>query len=625
MMMTNKIFFVFLLWASAVSVMAQETEVPLSCNPVIREYVRKHDIRPASNLRIRQSPLQLPFLDDFSRPGIYPKTEFWTDSDAFINQTYCDNPVTLGVATLDGIDKYGNPYDSLSFSTQPIICDYLTSQPVDLTTVTASDSVYFSFYYQPQGHGDEPEDIDSLVLQFYANNAGDSAWTNIWSMTGSANQPFMEVRIKLDSAVYFWGGFQFRFYNYATPNGNRDHWNIDYVKLKANETYNEPLKEITLVNPIVSYLKDYTAMPYSHYKHEVAAGNNPVNTSINDSVRLYTFTGTTSLALNDTVWRRDGSFLFGAQSAPDLNPAQNTTDNFQITLPPQLFDTTSGDMTDFTVKHSFSGLQAGDSANDASYFTQHFYNYYAYDDGTAESATGVHVADTKMAYQIDVKKADSLLGIQIYFNPWGINVHQDDFNLCLWSSIDTVGNTATLVHQSFNNFPANNDSINGFIDYWFDEPQWVNAGICYIGIVQVAVDEIGLGVDHNTDSHEKMYVNYFNHWYRSGIQGSWMMRPIFGKKLTIGINEIGSGFSSAEVFPNPAWSSVTIRNHQRGISKIEIYNLVGELVLQSNGNSKNPSGEITLDVSALPGGVYTVRMLDVLQGLPATGKLIIQH
>lgn len=32
--------------------------------------------------------------------------------------------------------------------------------------LTPADSVYFSFYYQPQGYGDAPETDDSLVLQF---------------------------------------------------------------------------------------------------------------------------------------------------------------------------------------------------------------------------------------------------------------------------------------------------------------------------------------------------------------------------------------------------------------------------------------------------------------------------
>jgi hypothetical protein len=620
--MKNKFFSVALLMSLfIIDAAAQEVEFPLSSNPVIKTFVRNHPPSQHSNLRTSQSALPLPFFDDFSGQNLYPNTQLWLDSDAYVNETMGDNPVTIGVATLDGIDQYGNPHDSTSQSSQPVICDHLTSQTIDLSTVTAADSVYFSFYYQPQGWGDEPEDGDSLVLEFYAN---DSSWMHIWVANGTPKQPFAEVRIKVDNGIYFWSGFQFRFYNYGNPNGNRDHWNIDYVRLKANESYAEPLQEIALVNPIKSYLKEFTAMPYSHYKSEVAAGRNPVKDTISDQVKLYNFTGTTSLALNDTVRTHAGAVIFGAQSAPDLNPSQNSTDNFIITPPAQMFDTTSGHQTDFLIKHSFSGLAAGDTANDDSYLTQHFYNYYAYDDGTAESATGVHVAYTKYAYQFDVKKADWLLGIQIFFNPWGINVHQDLFSLCLWSNINVPANTDNLVYQTIDQKPANTEAINGFADYYFDTAQWVNAGTNYIGIIQSSQDEIGIGVDHNTDSHTKMFLSFNGQWYNSTITGSWMMRPIFGSKLTIGVNEIAQGNFAFDIFPNPAADKVWVEcDAHPGHSSVTVTNLVGEKILTVPFAER--SGHTAIDVHSLPAGIYFIRISDGSNILSGVKKLVIER
>lgn len=623
--MMNRIFkliFFFNLMASVS--FAQEVLFPLSSNPVIKEYLRKNPVTDPGVYRSSRNVLTLPFQDDFSSPGIFPNTALWVDSDAFVNQTYCDTPITIGVATFDGINKLGEPHDSNSTSATPVICDYLTSQPIDLSGVSSGDSVYFSFYYQPQGLGDEPEDGDSLVLQFYSFNGVDSEWVNIWVANGTSLAPFLEVRIHVASASFLWEGFQFRFYNYGTPNGNRDHWNIDYVRLKANEFAVQPLKEISLLLPVQSYLREFTAMPYSHYKSEVAAGRNPVKTNISDLVRLYTFTGSTSLTLNDTVRDRAGAVIFTGQSAPDLNPSQNSTDSFNISLSPQLFNVTSGDMTDFTIRHSFSGLAAGDSSNDKSDFTQHFYNYYAYDDGSAESATGVHVAYTRYAYQFDVKKSDSLLGISIYFNPWGKNVHQDLFSLCLWSSLTVGTNNDILVHQQIDNKPANNDSINGFVDYYFDTAQWVNAGTNYIGIIQSSINEIGIGVDHNIDSHTRMFLNYYNQWVQSTITGSWMIRPIFGKKLTIGVNEIAGGGPLFEIYPNPANNKFTIRPgaaHNNEPVVISIYNLMGEMV---HTESAKLSAEMSIDVSAFPSGVYFVYLSDVLNSRSEVKKLIIQ-
>src|SRR5437868_551660 len=131
------------------TVRAQETEFPLSGNPVIKEYLRTHPVSQNANTSLRGGlrTVSLPFEDDFSTPSVYPNTQLWMDSDAFVNETYSENPVTVGMVTLDGINKLGEPHDSGSQSSTPVICDYLTSRPIDLSVVTAADSVYLSFYF----------------------------------------------------------------------------------------------------------------------------------------------------------------------------------------------------------------------------------------------------------------------------------------------------------------------------------------------------------------------------------------------------------------------------------------------------------------------------------------------
>src|ERR1041384_1069326 len=125
------IFFGFIAFAPAL-VVAQEVIRPLTTNPVIKEYLKKNPLtgKPAPHTA---SVVALPFIDDFSKPGIYADAQLWQDSGAFINSQYCDNPPTVGVATFDGIDKYGNPYDSTVSSTASAVCDYLTSLPIDMS------------------------------------------------------------------------------------------------------------------------------------------------------------------------------------------------------------------------------------------------------------------------------------------------------------------------------------------------------------------------------------------------------------------------------------------------------------------------------------------------------------
>jgi hypothetical protein len=164
------------------------------------------------------------------------------DNFAYINTDYGKYSPTIGVATLDAIDATGALY-SVAGPYQ-FEADYLTSQPIRLDSVFTpvqraifkSDSVYLSFYYQPQGRGSMPAKKDSLVLEFHSpiNLTRSRAYPILQSLrTGlymvkcrrrsvdtfalQNGHYFRQVLIPVtDSAIYFKKGFQFRFRNYAS-------------------------------------------------------------------------------------------------------------------------------------------------------------------------------------------------------------------------------------------------------------------------------------------------------------------------------------------------------------------------------------------------------------------------
>ena len=103
--------------------------------------------------------IDLPFYDDFSDYLVYPKSSHWLDSDVFVNRNYPINPLNIGVATFDGLDSAGRPRN-LASETVHGPSDYLTSRPVDLSTLS---EVYLSFYLQSTGIGNEPEYNLSLI------------------------------------------------------------------------------------------------------------------------------------------------------------------------------------------------------------------------------------------------------------------------------------------------------------------------------------------------------------------------------------------------------------------------------------------------------------------------------
>ena len=123
--------------------------------------------------RSRVAPTHfLPFFDDFSHASLYPDSTKWTDNNVMVNDGFPLCPPNRNGATFDVLDANGRVY-SYAIS-NAFVAEYLTSARIRLDSImepepralTPADSVYLSFYYQPQGNGNAPEEQDSLVLEF---------------------------------------------------------------------------------------------------------------------------------------------------------------------------------------------------------------------------------------------------------------------------------------------------------------------------------------------------------------------------------------------------------------------------------------------------------------------------
>ncbi|MBT7481162.1 MAG: hypothetical protein HN677_02075, partial [Flavobacteriales bacterium] len=62
-------------------------------------------------ISINKSDLSIPFIDDFSSTSTIPDSVLWEDNSVFVNRNYGVNPITIGVATFDGLDANGRAYD----------------------------------------------------------------------------------------------------------------------------------------------------------------------------------------------------------------------------------------------------------------------------------------------------------------------------------------------------------------------------------------------------------------------------------------------------------------------------------------------------------------------------------
>jgi len=600
----------------------QEQVIPIGSNAQIKTYLHNPE---SQNLRRSSLPgdtVTLPFVDDFSKPGIYPDNALWADSDAFINETFCVAPPTIGVATLDGIDQYGIPYDSTAGVDG--LADHLTSRPIYLQPFLGDTTVWLSFFYQPRGLGDEPDAPDSLGLEFKDSL---NAWHHIWSVPGRGDTAFKRMNFHINDSDYLYNGFQFRFYNIATINGNRDHWNIDYVILQNNTKENDSIPDNALINPQHSLLSEFSAMPYTHYKN-LSSQASAMVTSINDTVHDINY-GQTSYAPEISVEDQTGSVIFSNGIGSINSYFSNNFVPFTIPVSPFVFPSNPGDSADFTVKVILgpTGSQTNVN-NDTSTYHQHFYNYYAYDDGSAEFAYGVSGnTDVKIACRYNVKMKDTLRGIQIYFNWVGPNVHTKLFQLAVWDQINVNGNSDNLLYKMINQKPANVDSINGFATYLFDDSTnalVLNPGNYYFGFIQNDPTTLyGVGLDRNTDAHSNVFYHLDGFWRNTQVIGALMIRPLFGDSIrrhTISVQEISNVIPGFQLYPNPANESfrMDFKNTDAHSYRYEVLNILGSVLLRGEAI---PGEQILID--QLKAGMYFVRLSDVKNRLSSTQKLLI--
>lgn len=81
----------------------------------------------------------LPFFDDFAYSYTVPLQTLWQDDDAYVNTAFAKNMITIGVASLDAMNRNGKLHESVGVSAS--VADYLTSVPINLKTY---EKTYYS-------------------------------------------------------------------------------------------------------------------------------------------------------------------------------------------------------------------------------------------------------------------------------------------------------------------------------------------------------------------------------------------------------------------------------------------------------------------------------------------------
>jgi hypothetical protein len=561
--------------------------------------------------------------------------KLWADNYAYINSTYPVNPPTIGVATFDGLNEYGLPYNNSSSSTYGR-ADYLTSKPINLSAFNQNDNIYLSFFVEPKGLGDYPDLEDSLVLEFKDR---DNQWRMVWFQAGylglaAVADTFKQVLVKVDSLAfpysYYFPTFQFRFRNNASLYGNNDHWHIDYVKLDKNRSANDTIiMDIAYQYPFPTILKNFTLMPADQFNFP-----NDLSESIVLPVRNLDPNANNNPPATNFVKGANEIYPSPVVIAPDLLVTFNAAEYSTTELNPfteYAIPTTPNWPVDSLITTSRVFIQPNDSrpGNDTLNHTQVFDNVMAYDDGSAEQSYGITGVGLKMfAYEFNLNQPDTLSAFQVQYSQVEEDVSNLVFNFYVWDSLEMnnyLFNAANFQRYSMDNKkPYYIDSLNGFTTYKMDTTL-ILSGKFYFGWAQTDTRRLQVGYDLNSKlgrSHMYIFTQTSNVWKPSSIatDGSPMIRMIFDgnyKGGTSAVNDLEEDRNIITVYPNPTNGFLNIRSEKINAQfDADVVNMLGETVMreQNIGNQ--------LNISQLPTGIYLLTLRDAQSGKMFHSKVI---
>jgi hypothetical protein len=592
----NKVLFFIFLFFYSINIFSQE---------IVSDLIYNSNINYVENIsRSSAATVTLPFFDDFSNYTGYPNPFLWQDSDVYINRSLPLNPINIGVATFDGLDSLGNPRDiSSSFSNGP--SDFLTSQMIDISTESI---VYFSFYFQAQGIGNQPDLNDVLIVEFL-DSLG--VWNTVWEIEGQALNDFEKVIIEIDDLKYFHNQFQFRFHNFSSLSGNFDHWHIDNVLLTKDENLSNDSEDVAFVYETSKVLNFYTSIPWNHFKSNEASyvaqimdsrirNNWSITKSIDYRYDIYDEMGllsyhypTTGNSRNDNIppsLEENFSYSIDSQAPITLFAFSFSSDNENNAAFEIVQSIATDDISLFKL-------------NDTLKFVQEFRNFYSLDDGSAEAAYGLDAEGGKIAmrFNISEQNVDVLKAVQIHFEQNLENVSGSPFTINVWNESNNMPNE--LIYQSQIFYPEYTDTQNGFFEYVLENPIEIS-GAVFVGTEQSFDDILNIGLDKNTVNNDRMFYNIGSQWLESSCDecsGTLMIRPVFGY---LSSNSEIQSRSDFKIYPNPTSDFLSLES--KNVFNFKLLDVNSKLLKQST----YADSKFALDLSSYSKGIYFLQISD---------------
>ena len=583
---------------------AQEVVTGLTTNPFLKNQIEKK-----ASSKGTAADIELPFFDDFSGHSYTPSPKWWSDNYTFINNTYSDQQVALGMATFDALDESGNLYETNN--SEGFEADKLTSHPLNLN-YPPSDNIWLSFYYQPGGLGDAPEAHDSLTLQFFAPD--ENRWYSVWRKPGSASEKFQPAIIRIDDPRYLKAGFKFRFINWASLNtnfndlsmiGNCDHWNVDYVYIDRNRNAADTsLADVAFRTPVRSLLKTYEAMPWKQFRQvylQEMGSSIPIHYRNNDKI---TRNITRNFEIRD-MYTNTVSHSFTAGAA-NIDPYTDVDYNANLIY---TFNNSINDSALFKITSYLKTDDFDPKGNDTIVYYQVFSNYFAYDDGSPEAGYGINGQGSRNAMAALRFKSylpDTIRAIRFCFNDSDMNSNRRAFDIMIWD--DGNGLPGNVIYSVEDVTVEPGDDVNGFFTYELPDGIMVD-DIFYVGWRQRSETFLNVGFDVNTPNRGRQFYWLNGVWLQSQKEGSIMIRPVVGAPLkTTSVEVIDPDPVHNKPFrfwPNPATDYINLEFNDLSLSGSAFISIID---IQGKELINVPYSE-HLSISSLKAGIYTVIIL----------------
>ncbi len=593
------------------------------------------------NISVSQDTITgLPFFDDFSNEGPYTLKSNWVTHDAFVNIGLAKNPPSIGTASFDGVADDGAAYGS-SFG----ISDYLTSKYIDISNYVSNDGLNLVFFLQAGGYAyDKPEAKDHFLVEF---KDVDGKWEvqGEWSSEDIIFQSneFVKILIPINKSQFIHNGFQFRFSNLSARTGLVDIWNLDYVLLDKIDNDAE-IKDVAFTKAPKSVLKHYYHMPmnqfvgnedkeiankieigmFNHFLVEVAA--EPSTLNIKDGVSgAAVLDNAELLILDGSVNQRNIAAQKKVNYTNDLLGRSTLISNIKSELSGQ--DSVVLEMQyHFEQNQETSIFESNNTTSSLTYLT----DFFAYDDGSAESSIIAGGAGTEIVVKFHANVGDSIRSVQYFIPHIKGTVANQNFKIKIWTNLDEnpVFESAPVSVIYANDF---SNQIATFSNYALkdaesghDTPVYIPSGDFYVGWEQIS-DYFDTGIPIGFDKSnpypsEKKSRIKGGAWEDFSLNlsgGALMIRPVFGSKTipTTAVNNVIDNID-VYVYPNPTNGLIQINIDGRFSDyHFELLNALGQRI---------QSGilQAELDFSTERNGIYFLQILNTTTGDVVSKKLI---